>query len=112
MKYWPICSITTIVLFALTSLPARAAKEAKDTPVERFDTNNNRRIEGKEVAAMRKAYEDGKSGSLQQFDSNRDGKLSDAEIDAIQLHKPTPEPKRDPKAQKKLSNLSQKGKKK
>ncbi len=111
MKQPLICHLTTAVLLTFTSLPV-SAKETEDTQVERFDTNNNLRIEGKEVAPLRKAYDENKTGSLQQFDRDRDGKLSDLEIAAIQLHKPAPEPKNDPKAKKKLSNMLGKGKKK
>jgi hypothetical protein len=111
MKQPLICHLTTAVLLTFTSLPV-TAKETEDTQVERFDTNNNLRIEGKEVATLRKAYEERKTGPLQQFDRDRDGKLSDPEIAAIQLHKAPPEPKNDPKAKKKLSKLTGKGNKK
>ncbi len=101
-------------LLGLSSLPSWADKDSKDDPIERFDSNNNLRIDGKEVAALKKAYQDDKTGTLKQFDSDRDGTFSEQEIAAIHLHKPTPEPKKDPNAGKKLKKMNKKpdGKKK
>ncbi len=48
-----------------------------------YDTNGNHVIDGTEVDAVKKAYEDDKTGPLKQFDANNDGKLDDTEIAAI-----------------------------
>ena len=80
---------------------AKDSKDSKESAIERFDGNNNFYIEGKEVAALKKAYQEEKQSALQVYDSDRDGTLSDKEIAAIRIHKPSPEPKKIPNDGKK-----------
>jgi hypothetical protein len=95
-----LISYSVIALLGL-SASVSWAKDSKESAIERFDGNNNFYIEGKEVAALKKAYQEEKQSALQVYDSDRDGTLSDKEIAAIRIHKPTPEPKKIPNAGKK-----------
>lgn len=93
----PSILVLTVALVAL-SLPVqagagkgdpnkKAAKKAAKAALAQYDTNSNGSIDGDEVAAIQKAYEDKKDTSLKTFDTNNDGKLDASEISAIHAGK-------------------------
>jgi len=85
--------ITASVLFVAMLAPAYAAKgdrkkqnvenEAHAAILKQFDANNNDKLDGDEIVALRKAFAEGKDANLKALDKNADGKLSDEEIAAV-----------------------------
>ncbi len=62
----------------------KEAKKAARQLVAQYDKDGNGTIDpGAEADALKKAFEDDKTGPLKQFDTNGDGKLDDSEIAAI-----------------------------
>jgi Ca2+-binding EF-hand superfamily protein len=84
--------ILTLACLAALALPTDtfAAKGVKGDKankpgkiVRQYDSNGDGKIDGDEVAPVRKAFESDKNGPLKQFDTDSDGKLSDSEVAAM-----------------------------
>jgi len=61
----------------------KEAKKAARQLIGQYDTNKNGAIDGDEIDALKKAFDNDKTGPLKQFDTNGDGKLDDNEVAAI-----------------------------
>ena len=80
--------VLSAVAMSATSLQAKPKKGAETTTgtygCAKFDVNQNGTLEPEEVAALRKAFEEGET-ALKPLDVNNDGKLDDSEIAAIKV---------------------------
>jgi len=74
-----ILSVLTIVALGLAiTAPAQAAKGGTEI-LATYDKNDNSKIDGEEVDALKKDFAAGKP-ELKALDTNKDGALSDEEI--------------------------------
>jgi len=101
----------TLLLAALAFLAPAALFAAKaDGPkakaIAKYDTNKNGKIDGDEIAALRKDFDADPKGPLARFDTNHDGKLSDEEIAAIVTGAGKNSDKADKKGGKKKSDVA------
>src|SRR6476469_5147147 len=60
--------------------------------IKEFDKDGNHRLDGEEVAAVQKAYEEKPNGPLREFDKNKNGKLEDREV--FDIREPAPKLKK------------------
>lgn len=75
-----LAALGLLALVAPTAAFAQKAQGPKAKIMAKYDTDKNGKIDGDEVAAVRKAFEADKTGELARFDTDKDGKLSDEEI--------------------------------
>jgi Ca2+-binding EF-hand superfamily protein len=78
-----ILLLAALALVAPAALFAAKADGSKAKAIAKYDTNKNGKIDGDEIAALRKDFDADPKGDLARFDTNHDGKLSDEEIAAI-----------------------------
>lgn len=76
-------TLGTLALLAPTAAFAQKAQGPKAKLMAKYDLNKNGKIDGDEVAAVRKDFAAEPAGDLKRFDTDKDGKLSDAEIAEI-----------------------------
>jgi hypothetical protein len=82
MKKLPLIT-ATFALLALVAPAAAFAQKAQGPKAKlmaKYDLNKNGRIDGDEIAAVRKDFAAEPAGDLKPFDTDKDGKFSDAEI--------------------------------
>lgn len=105
---------TSIIVFSLPNSAEaakgdgarRAAKGDRQRPamqLNRFDRDQNGRIDGKESEALRRNFERMKDHPILKLDSNHDGSLSDAEIAAAKIPEGAPARKARGERKKKKS---------
>ena len=67
--------------------PAKKAAKEANAAAAAYDTNHDGAITGDEIAPVKKAFDDNKTGPLKAFDVGTDGTLDDKDIAAIQIKK-------------------------
>ena len=85
----PFLGVVAIVAFPLA---ARGGDSAAAKIIKEFDKNDNHRLDGEEIAAVQKAYEEKPNGPLKEFDKNKDGKLEEREV--LEIKEPAPKLKK------------------
>jgi hypothetical protein len=80
------------VTFVTSSVAGPGGQSAAAKIVKEFDKNDNHRLDGDEVAAVQKSYEENPNGPLKEFDKNKDGKLEEREV--LEIKEPAPKLKK------------------
>jgi len=90
----PSVLLTLLLLVAVPAFAAKGKREGKrpdrnlTKALNAFDTNDDHRINGEEIAALKKAFAGAPSGPLAGLDKNKDGQIDESEIAAIKLRAP------------------------